>query len=219
MNMQFEDGKFLTIVEKYGPSRQPEQSEITQVVKKLEKDYIINTIKKYGKMFLLAFFSIKFFDMAQALGGLWFVVAIIVNTIIMLEIMHCFLDINVLGNRLNEARDGMFKVVDCKVAGICPPLHSLSRKEAWELQSVVNAICNDNADMQLIKDLRKKFSKKHRKQIALPYTQFHRTIIGMPTTNAIKKYWFANEDADFFIARFEYKGTVMYMDLFAKQLS
>ena len=70
--------------------------------------------------------------------------------------------------------------------------------------------------MQLIKDLRKKFSKKHRKQVALPYTQFHRTITGMPTTNAIKKYWFANEDADFFIARFEHKDTIMYMDLFAK---
>ena len=217
--MQFEDGKFLTPIEKYGHSRQPEQSEITQVVKKLEKDYIINTIKKYSKMFLLAFFSVKFFEMTQVLGGLWFIVAIMVNTITILEIMHCFLDINVLGHRLDEAREGMFKVVDCKVAGVCPPLSSLSRKEAWELQSVVNAISNDNADMQLIKDLRKKFSKKHRKQVALPYTQFHRTITGMPTTNAIKKYWFANEDADFFIARFEHKDIVMYMDLFAKQLS
>lgn len=35
--MQFEDGKFLTPIEKWGPSRQPEESEINQVVKKMKK--------------------------------------------------------------------------------------------------------------------------------------------------------------------------------------
>ena len=42
---------------------------------------------------------------------------------------------------------------------------------------------------------------------------------GIHTTNALKKFWFANQDADFFIARFDYKDTTLYMDLFAKQLS
>lgn len=219
MSIQTEDGKFIIPIEKWGPSRQPEESEITQVVKKMKKDYNKKIIVTLAKVAFLVTISLVCYEACKNLGGLWYVIDMLINLVIALLAINCFLKLDYFEYLLKLAKRGTFRVLDCKVSGICPALSSLSRKEAWELQSVINDIYNNNADIQLLKDLTKKFSKKHRKQIAMPYTEFHRTFIGIPTTNAIKKLWLINEDADFFIARFDYKATTLYMDLFTKQLS
>ena len=70
MSIQTEDGKFIIPIEKQGPSRQPEESKITQVVKKMKKDYNKKIIVTFAKVAFLVTISLVCYEACKNLGGL-----------------------------------------------------------------------------------------------------------------------------------------------------